>query len=80
MLGLNKPQLSWFKKHREDKRYAGICYWDLGEGDKSQVSLAEFLSQEKVGAIGFPNAPVYIITWGESLVIQPYSDWGEPTE
>jgi len=72
MLGLNKPQLSWFKKHGEDRRYAGICYWDLG-GDKSQVSLAEFLSQEKVGAIGFPNVPVYIITWGESLVIQPYS-------
>jgi hypothetical protein len=73
MLGLNKPQLSWFKKHGEDGRYSGICYWYL-EGDKSQVSLAEFLNQEKVGATRLPSAPLYIITWGESLVTQTYSD------
>ncbi|MBV9343191.1 MAG: hypothetical protein JO159_20170, partial [Acidobacteria bacterium] len=73
MLGLNKPQLSWYKKHGGNDHFAGICYWDLNQGDKSQISFAEFLNQEKSGSIRLPDAPLYVITWGESLVTQPYS-------
>ena len=68
MLGLNKPQLSWYKKHGGNDHFAGICYWDLNQGDKSQISFAEFLNQEKSGSIRLPDAPLYVITWGESLV------------
>lgn len=71
MLGLNKPQLSWYKKHGNEGKFAGICYWDL-TGRESQLSLAEFLSKEKSGAIQEPDAPFYVIAWGESLVTQPY--------
>lgn len=73
MLGLNKPQLSWYKKHGEKGKVAGICYWDLNRHGKQQISFAEFLSEEKSGAIKAPKAPLYVITWGESLVTEPYS-------
>jgi hypothetical protein len=73
MLGLNKPQLGWYKKHAEKGKLAGICYWDLNKGNKSQISFVEFLNEEKSGAIRLPEAPLYVITWGESLVAQPYS-------
>jgi hypothetical protein len=46
---------------------------DLNSGGRSQISLAEFLNQEKSGSIKLPDAPLYVITWGESLVSQPYS-------
>jgi len=72
MLGLNAPQLSWYSKHGNTGKLAGICYWDL-TGNRSQLSLAEFISREKSGSLQEPDAPLYIITWGESLVSQPYS-------
>jgi hypothetical protein len=73
MLGLNKPQLNWYKKHGNEAKFAGICYWDLTGGNKTQLSLAEFISKEKSGAVQAPaDAPFYVITWGESLVTKPY--------
>ena len=72
MLGLNKPQLSWYEKHGNTGKFAGICYWDLTSGNRSQLSLAEFLSEEKSGALQEPDGPLYVITWGESLVTKPY--------
>lgn len=72
MLGLNEPQLSWYKKHGNSGKFAGICYWDLTGDKKSQLSLAEFMSKEKSGALQAPNGPFYVITWGESLVAKPY--------
>lgn len=72
MLGLNKPQLSWYEKHGDKGKSAGICYLDLTAGNKSQLSLAEFVSQEKSGALKEPDAPLYVITWGEALVTKPY--------
>lgn len=72
MLGLNKPQLSWYKKHGNEGKFTAICYWDLTAGSGSQLSLAEFVSKEKSGAIQEPDATFYVITWGESLITQPY--------
>ena len=73
MLGLNKPQFAWYRKHGEKGKIAGLCYWDLNKGDKTQISFPEFLSEEKSGAIRLPDVPLYVITWGESLVSQAYT-------
>ena len=72
MLGLNKPQLSWYEKHGNSGKYAGICYFDVTAGKRSQLSMPEFLSEEKAGTIEMPEAPFYVITWGESLVTKHY--------
>jgi hypothetical protein len=66
MLGLNKPQLSWYQKNGNKGKFAGICYLDLG-----RMSVDDFISREKSGAIHgpdvAPNVPIYVIAWGEQL-------------
>jgi|SRR5215469_16228289 len=72
MVGLNRPQLSWYQKHGNDGKLAGICYWDV-TGHGSQISLAAFLDDEKASRIQLPDGPIYAIAWGESLVREPYT-------
>lgn len=69
MVGLNKPQLSWFKKHGDKGRYAGVCAW--GPPGDMQESVAALPSKLANGIK--PGLPVYAIIWGEHLVGQPYS-------
>jgi len=68
-LGLNKAQSSWYEKHGNREQFAGICFWDMA-GER--MSVEEFVSGEKSGAIQELDAPLYVIAWGESLVTDPY--------
>jgi len=71
MLGLNKPQRDWYKKHGNRGEFAGICYWSETD-DGSQVSLAKFVNDEKSKRIEMPDAPLYLVSYGESLVSEKY--------
>lgn len=66
MVGLNKPQTSWYKKHGEG-RYAGFC--PLNPPGQEAVDA---LPSEPPNRIN-PALPVYAIIWGEHLVSQPYT-------
>jgi PEGA domain len=71
MLGLNKPQREWYDKHGAKGEYAGICYWDP-RSDESQIALAKVVSDGKFNNIDIPDAPLYLIGWGESLKSAQY--------
>jgi hypothetical protein len=69
MIGLNKPQLSWYKKHGDKGKYAGVCPLNPpGSGQQAVDALP--LNPPK----GMNSAlPTYAIVWGEHLVSQPYT-------
>jgi hypothetical protein len=69
MVGLNKPQSNWFKKHGNEGKYAGVC--PLNPPGNSQEAV-EALPSHPPNRID-PALPVYTIIWGEHLVSQPYT-------
>jgi hypothetical protein len=69
MVGLNKPQLSWYKKHGDKGKYAGIC--PLNPAGDTQEAI-EALPSQPPNRMN-PALPVYAIVWGEHLVSQPYT-------
>ena len=71
MLGMTKPQREWYDKHGDKGEFAGICYWDP-RGDESQIALAKVMGDEKLNKIEMPDAPLYLIGWGESLKSAQY--------
>ena len=68
MVGLNKPQSSWYKKHGNKGKYAGVC--PLNPPGNSQEAV-QALPSQRPSEID-PSLPVYAIVWGEHLVSQPY--------
>ena len=66
MVGLNKPQTNWYKKHGEGK-YAGICSLNPPGQEATDA-----LPSEPPNRVN-PALPVYTIVWGEHLVSQPYT-------
>jgi|GEM_PF-6667228 len=66
MVGLNKPQANWYKKHGE-RKYAGVCSLN----PPRQEAVDELPSKPPNRAN--PVLPVYAIVWGEHLVREPYT-------
>lgn len=69
MVGLNKPQSNWYKKHGDEGRYSGVC--TLNPSGDSQEAVEAVPSQPPEGVD--LALPVYAIVWGEHLVTQPYT-------
>jgi hypothetical protein len=72
MVGLNKSQYQWWKKHGNKGDHKGICY--LGQEGESQQSLEWFRAHPTMNLQDTNRElPVYFIIWGEHQMSRPYT-------
>lgn len=71
MIGLNRPQSNWYKKHGD--QFAGICLANLDNTGKRVVlnEASEAVLDKIVG-----DAPLYAIAWEEHRVYVPDGNGG----